>query len=255
MLVIRDDQLDTLHASARSQFEMETLAHLARFYPDDAVLLGETGLLAVIHDAEREATALRLDTVGDLRRFVTLRLVLGSGFLRDPLLPWAARIAADSRGEPGMVDRLAAEAADYLELTSGEDGQHALRAVLRAGTLKFEDEFAELTDDAAMSWALPRRVWPQKYRMLQPERRDAYLTVATKAAAAIGLDTPGTTRLYVLLMFLLGAEFATDPALPWASHALAMTSGEQADVRARALFEAGLNSIARLRETLRAAEI
>ncbi|MSP00751.1 MAG: hypothetical protein EXR07_06845 [Acetobacteraceae bacterium] len=258
MLAVRNDQLEALRAPTQARFEADTLSHLARFYPVDAASLGEAGLLAVIREGQRDAVARAFTLAGDVRRFITLRMVLGSGFPRDPLLPWAARIVAEGQGQPGTVSRLVVEAADYLELTSGEDGQYALRAMLRAEAVTFDQatgiglettSTGEAADTALL--ALLRRIWPQKYRLTRPEQRAAFLRAAATAAAADGLDTPGTARLCTVLMFLLGAGFANDPALPWARAALAAVPDDAPAIdRARALYDAGMAAIARLRVLL-----
>jgi hypothetical protein len=255
MLVVRDVQLQVLSAPARLQFEAEMLAYLRRCYPTDDELLGESGLRSVIRDGQREALSHKFTQPADVRSFITVRLVLGSHFARDPLLPWAARILHEGQGRPGTMDRLVSEATEYLELTSGEEGQYALRAMVRATSLSFGELTADRSgeDVDAATLALLRRVWPQKCRLTQPEQWSEFLHLAAASAAADGLDTPGTTRAYTLLMFLLGAGFARDPAVPWARAALDASHGASAVTRAAALHEAGLATVARLRDVLAAA--
>lgn len=250
MLVVRQAQLNALRVPARLRFEAEMLAHLGRCFPVDEAILGRPGLLAVVRLGQREAIVHSFSLAREVRCFVSLQMVLGSGFARDPLLPWAGRILAEGRGRPGTIDRLVAEATDYLELANGEEGHYALRAVLRAATFGFD----ELTDPRIgaddTTLALLRRIWPQKLRLTRPEQRAGFLRAAAAAAAADGLDTPGPAQLYTVFMFLLGAGFSTDPALPWARAALMARPDASAIERARALHEAGLAAVTRLRALL-----
>lgn len=252
MLVIRHDQLLALQGPAVGQFESDMLAHLGLHYPIDQRLLGDEGLRAVIRGGLQRALAAGFTLSDDLARYVTLCLVLGIGFSADPLLPWASRIVAQGAGKPGTGQRLIEEAAVYLELTNGADGRAALLALLRTVAL----DFATATDadgsadaDASL-WQLLRHLWPRKHRRIQPAQRVAYLKSAKAAAAADGMDTAGSVRLHSILAFLLGIEFSRDPALPWAQAALAATAGAPAGMRARALYDAGVAAVARLKPLL-----
>ena len=250
MLTIRQSQMFALQRPAQEQFEAQMLAHLERHYPADHSLLGVEGLLAVVRAGQVEGLRMGLVAQGDMRRFITLRLVLGSGLLRDPLLPWAADIAREL-GQAGALARLQAEAAEHLELSNGPDGRNALRAMLRAVALPFEDAVhIEGQDLQASSLRMLRRLWPERFRVLPMESRGLFLQVAAQSARFNGLQTPGATQLHTVLMFLLGAEYASDPALPWAGEALATVRGAAAEVRARALYDAGQAAVARLRPLL-----
>jgi len=258
MLVIRHDQLVALQGPAVSRFETDMLAHLGRHYPLDKVLLGDDGMRAVIRAGRQKAMAAGFTTSDDIARFVTLCLVLGSGFTDDPLLPWASRIVAQGAGTFGTGARLAEEAAVYLELTNGADGRAALVAMLRAVSLDFATATAAATaadlghdpDPDASLWQLLRHLWPRKHRRIQPAQRVAFLKTAKAAAAADGMDTAGSARLHSILTFLLGADFSNDPALPWARAALTATAGAPARDRARALYDSGVAAVARLKPLL-----
>lgn len=252
MLVIRHDQLAALQGPAVSQFEADMLAHLGLHYPIDKLLLGDDGLRAVVRGGLQKAMAAGFTQSEDLARFVTLSLVLGIGFSDDPLLPWASRIVAQGAGRPGTGERLTEEAAVYLELTNGADGRAALVAMLRAVSLDFATATATdaSADPDASLWQLLRHLWPRKHRRVQPAQRAAFLTSAKTTAAADGMDTAGSVRLHSILSFLLGIQFSRDPALPWAQAALAATAGAPGDVRARALYDAGVAAVARLKPLL-----
>jgi len=250
MLTIRDTQLLALQAVEQTQFDADMIAHLRRFYPVDHALLGADGLLAVIHAGQAEAMSHGLGSAGEVRRFIDLGLVLGSGFLRDPLLPWAARCLAQDRPDAGAIANLCAQAVDYLDLVNGADGLQALRAVLRASGAPF----ADLTDvrgapsDSILR--LLRRVWPEKFRCLPVALRPAFLRAATVSARRVGLAEPAACQFHALMMFLLGAEYTTDPALPWAGAALAGSVGLPPLARAHAVYDAGLSAVVALRPLL-----
>ncbi len=258
MLVIRHDQLVTLQGLAVSRFEADMLAHLGRHYPLDNRLLGDDGMRAVIRYGRQKAMAAGFNTAEDIARFVTLSLVLGSGFTNDPLLPWASRLVAQGAGTPGTGERLVEEAEVYLELTNGADGRAALVAMLRAVSLDFATATAtEIAADSGLDpdpdvslWQLLRHLWPRKHRRIQPVQRVAFLKAAKAAAAADGMDTAGSVRLHSILSFLLGVDFSNDPALPWARAALTATAGAPGHVRAHALYDSGVAAVARLKPLL-----
>lgn len=252
MLTIRQSQIEALQCPTQAQFETQMLSHLERHYPADRCLLGTDGLLTVVRAGQVEGLRLGLVAQGDMRRFITMRLVLGSGVLRDPMLPWAIELAPEL-SRSGALARLQAQAEEYLELANGTDGRKALRAMLRAVALPFEVAMRIEGHDAhAGILRLLRRLWPERFRLLPIESRGMFLQAAAQSARVNGLDTPGTAQLHTVLMFLLGAEYTADPALPWAGEALAGVLDGSAEVRARALYDAGQTAVERLRQVLAA---
>ncbi|MDP1651027.1 MAG: hypothetical protein Q8M01_22945 [Rubrivivax sp.] len=254
MLTIRREQQFAVQRDNERQFERDMLVDLRAFYPADHELLGDAGLHAVVHAGVVEGLTQGLSTRGDLRKFIHLRMVLGSGLLRDPLLPWAAEIARAGLGTPGAIDRLLAEATDFVAGAHGSNGLAALRAMHRAAELPWsalahDDQDA---DPDAVTLSLLSRLWPQKFRLLPVDRRAPWLQATARTARRAGLTSRGALRCHATMAFLLGAEFVADPALPWAAASLAGTAGSTPDTRAQALQGAGQSALAALRPLLAA---
>lgn len=240
MLVIRNAQLAVFEELHLQQFETSMLPHLQRFFPMDSALLGEPQLRAVIRQAARNALSRSFHEQGQVCRYIDLSLSLGTDFPRDPLLPWAESHAG-ARG--GSFQSLYDDAIGYIEAVSGETGQYAMRAILRARALSFA-EMANPNADTADTLRLLSKLWPQKFRRLRPVDQTRFLALADALSRNDGLWTSGPQRLYTILMFMLGSYFAVDATIPWARAALMQTAASP-DARARALYDAAMGFIDR----------
>lgn len=61
-----------------------------------------------------------------------------------------------------------------------------------------------------------RRFWPDTCEELGPARLHARITRGLERARAHGASQASDLQRYLNLMFLLGEDFDTDPAIPWA---------------------------------------
>ncbi len=238
MLTIHAHQMEAFRAARQTAFEAAILEHVARFFPNDLALLGLDRMCAVIRDATARAERFGLKTQGEVRRYIDIALTLGAEWAADPLHPFAASVAAEGL-EPGPAfQRLYEEAIDHVRFVSGDEGQYAMRALLKTRALAFEDTCCPDADGAEATLTRLRSLWPRKLRLLPARSQARFLALAEERARAAGFVDPGPRHLYTVLMFVAGAGFARDPALPWASAALTAPGDP-----VRALHDAGMRAI------------
>lgn len=221
MLTIRNVQLRVFEEQALEDFEGEVFIHLLKYFPVDMALLGQEQARRAIRYSRERAGLHGLTTQGEIVRYVDLTLSLGSRFDQDPLLPWAAAALAPREQEhPGeRMERLHAQALDYLEQTAGYDGGHYTRAMLRAHRLGWGELPGD--EDAAARMALLEHLYPEKLHLLSAQELASFETLLAQYAARQGLATPRAKATLAVLMFMLGSHVLEDPLYPWASAALA----------------------------------
>jgi len=250
MLVVRQGQLAVFEEPLLQQFETAMLARTQRYFPMDAALLGEAHLRAAIRQAARKAFALGFTEQSQVCRYFDLSLCLGTAFPSDPLLPWGEACLTGTRGESGAFEQLFDAAVSYIEAVSGEDGEYATRAIVRARALSFAEAANPNADHGPSTLRILRKLWPQKFRRSSGDDQARFLALAGQLSRRDDLDAPGPRQLYTILMFLLGSHFARDATIPWAREALIATTGASPEKRARTLYDAGMGFIDAFRALL-----
>ncbi|MEZ5584403.1 MAG: hypothetical protein R3F37_18055 [Candidatus Competibacteraceae bacterium] len=87
--------MDQLRVRARMDYRQSLVDDFHRRYPNDFELLGREQVALAIHTACENANQLGFNAKTDVRRFVTLALMFGTHFHRDPLLQWAPEVLYD----------------------------------------------------------------------------------------------------------------------------------------------------------------
>jgi hypothetical protein len=238
VLTIRNEQLDAFARASWQRFAQSQLVHVREYFTVEHEMLGgDTGTLDFIWQGIARVQDAGVTVMGDACRLIDLMLSLGLDFAADPQLPWAAAALNDESNDVSTrIDLLHDGALAYLDRVAGEDGQHYLRAVLRAGSLSYQEASADDGNFEASARALFLRLWPRKLREIRGGPMVRFLALATSSSERDGLGGPGARVVYAGLMFLLGSGFATDPLYPWAAGTLrdAALAGE---ARSRALIE------------------
>lgn len=178
--------------------------------------------------------------------YLSLMLMLGSGFESDPLLPWTAR-ALQREPRRDAVPRmfaLHAEALDRLDEIVGERNEHLCKALLRLRGLDLAGfDTPDLGAGAATLRQCMADLYPQKASAAGADGLEAWAALALARARQHGLQRPRDVALLAGLMFMMGCEVDTDPAWPWVAAALAMPlPGPQ---RAALLHQSALAQIER----------
>jgi hypothetical protein len=114
---LRKGTTEPLAASGMSRFYEAVIARLNELFPEKCKYLGELSLRRLINRGIELANSYGLSSQRDLSIFVVLMFVLGTGFDRDPLTPWASGILRDDKSIKAeqKADRLYTEALSVLK--------------------------------------------------------------------------------------------------------------------------------------------
>lgn len=250
MLHIRQSQLDAFEDEVRPVLVEEAAARLRLRYGPYCAALGPEAVRATVELGMRRAEARGADGDG-VDAFIELMILLGSGFDRDPLLPWVEELLADAA--PGELSerllQVSTAAARFLDETAGHEAR-SLRAAL-----------AKLAAYPWSRWSVPegvgldeaivdtlRTLYLDKHQAL--ERRglvQALLRGGRATAARHELVDDRGIMLIVVLQLMLGTHFDDDPQFPWARRALLPSpSGQLVDTRAQTLLDEAQGFLQRL---------
>jgi hypothetical protein len=94
-------------------WENDVFKLLSRWYPQKVEAQGEGPTKVLIRGTPAAAAKYRIASAPGLALYATLRFMLGSGFDRDPLYPWAAR-ALTNPGIPNEAARVSTLHRDAL---------------------------------------------------------------------------------------------------------------------------------------------
>lgn len=115
MLMIRQDQMETLNQYMLDKYEDLVFFHLTENYTDTCAALGEDGVRETIRHGIRRAQSYDIRIEADISRYIDMMFRFGKDFDTDPDLPWAAAILGDENLVAGFekLDLLEAAAQEY----------------------------------------------------------------------------------------------------------------------------------------------
>lgn len=113
---LRQESEQVLPESAVSQFCERTIGRLRRTFPHKCEYLGEPTLRRLISYSLELAHSHGITTERGYSFFIAMSFILGSGFDRDPQLPWVSAILNDQRitDQNNRVDQLLVRAVGCL---------------------------------------------------------------------------------------------------------------------------------------------
>jgi hypothetical protein len=120
MLVIRPEQFQVFAQAELRRFEESVLAHLKKFFPDQASRTADADLLELIRYGRERAPKYNLTIKAHVCLYIDLMLVLGRDFDIDPRLPWAARILNKPRDPEAKMYYLYRAATDHINSPKAE---------------------------------------------------------------------------------------------------------------------------------------
>jgi hypothetical protein len=256
MLVIRAEQMNAFATLAARAFEDRTYAHLLEYFPRHCELLGEEQMRRVIRHGLQRATKYNLTAECCVRSYIDLMCVLGGGFDSDVLLPWAQVVLRDQRTSDQITrgDRLHEEAWNYIDHIARDYRD----ASGQPSTARFVGELRQLrhlsaqpvtasTLAAVLEAVRSRfeRVLPAKYAFVGETAVRQATSLGIESARAYGILSERGITSFVTMRFVLGAEFDSDPLLPWASRTLRDVTAGDPDQRADRLFAEGVRFLNR----------
>ena len=118
LLRLRAYDIRSINRSEPARFEEEMLALFGRLYPQKAAVQGEAASRALIRQGVVLARADGLVGRVGASLYLGMMFFLGSGFGRDPLVPWAGEVlCAPGLAEEEKVRRLHSRCMEFLELS------------------------------------------------------------------------------------------------------------------------------------------
>lgn len=223
MLKIRAEQVSALDQAIARSFEDDMARHLRRFVPPLAEVVGESGLRRAIRwgieRAERHGFTYR----GPVRLYIELMALLGGQFDIDPLLPWAGEILRDPE-TPDQMDRgddLHERATAHLGEVQGLDDQHLNAALDALHGARFEDYPASREGYESLVLGGLKAIHPRKCEAAGDPALRALIRRGVELARGHGPVSDQGAALFIVLPFMLGHGFASDPFYPWIAETLA----------------------------------
>jgi hypothetical protein len=226
MWKIRPEQSQAFAEAAARQFLDDTYEMVRERFPRHCGILGEDIVRTAIARAWERARGYGLTAKRNVRRYVRLAFLLGTGFDRDPRLPWAGAILIDpalpdENARTGLVYHRAMEflrpMSQDLRPPKGMLNKVRLVEALRrlreesdevvtvAATPAFTDQAASQLDSA----------FPQTCVFLGEPTVRRVIQQSVGAAEGYGITIRRGLVLYTALAFVLGGPFDTDPLVPW----------------------------------------
>jgi hypothetical protein len=212
MLKIRAEQVAALGRASRDRFVASLTETFTRCYPGEAPGEDVQALVTLgVHRAEGHGYTREREVA----LYVNVMFMLGAFFDEDPQVPWAgAELDLDLGGAPlERISRVHDMALDNLGRTMGEEGEHLVRACLRARKHAFDG-----AGNAAECLRTCATLFPEKAAHQGDAANHSYAAQAFTLARGAGLGARGT-QAYVVCGFFLGAGFARDPLHRWAARA------------------------------------
>ncbi len=114
---VRHERNEDLQPSALPEFYKRVIARLNQTFPKKCDYVGELSIRRLIQRAVESASSYNITTERGVMLFIAMMFVLGSGFDKDPQLPWVSAILRDQSvtDQSKKVDQLLSAAIDCLK--------------------------------------------------------------------------------------------------------------------------------------------
>ena len=217
-------QLSVLSSDLRARFIRDLEQRLAERTPDLARTFDDARMHAVVHGAVAAAEAHGLTHRGPIRLYLDVCVAFGSGFVNDPMYPWARA----ALGTPDPATQTERAEALFVSSSAAIDAIHGP-----------DDAWTRAALAALLQWAGHRHHWPAsewlaehavtEMSALHPQKAAhggetalcALHADAVRSCAAYGIDEPRAIMLLTALKFAFGAGCLTDPIYGWIGATLA----------------------------------
>jgi hypothetical protein len=235
VFIIRKAHMEAFEKAAVEGFEDRMLDHLRRFLPRHC-------------EASGEASIRRLSQQ-DVCLYISLMVMLGSGFDADPQLPWAAAILkekSETRPEV-MTTALCTRAMGYLDRVEGQNSEYLERVLRTMFRHPLYDAWQPLTGDFERDVVdLLLRTWRKKCEDMGHDAMHGLVESGLQAASRYGIKSQCGMTVYVGLMLLLGSSFDSDPQFQWAQSILNEPSLSDESERVKKLYGSAVEHLKRL---------
>jgi hypothetical protein len=215
---IRAAQIDVFESAASPHFADKELARVREAFPRHSGILGDDGVREVVRDGITKARELGFTRQSPVSLFIDLTLLLGRYFHADPQMPWAGEILRNVAlpDELTRAQRLHAASMEYLEKVSGPDNEFIDAAQSRLLNEPLQVQTGSGSDFIKEVSQRLERIWPEKYRQLDEDRRTILVQEAAGKARAYKIESPVGVLICIVMMYMLGSGFDNDPMFLWA---------------------------------------
>lgn len=223
MLIIRKEQITAFERIDPPGFEREMAMHIREHFPKHVDVLGEETILKVIRQGCERAKERGFTTRHEVCLFIDMSIILGHGFHNDPQLPWAKEILNDaSSSDPtARIERLYDVTMEYLDQVVGKDEMFPVRPLRRMLEYPMQQMELKLAGGVQQGiFHVFQNLWPEKFSYVGQEALAQMCREGLDCAKGYGFSSKQAVGLYLILMFLLGHRFDTDPQYQILSEAL-----------------------------------
>lgn len=223
MLIVRKEQMSALEAYVLKGFEHELAEHVKRFVTKHAEAIGDDGVRQVVQLGIQRARSHGFTNRGPVRFYVEMMCMFGSDFDTDPSIPWAQGILSNDSipTQKAKSDFLFERMKEYHEKVSGAEKQYYLNALENINKGRLEAYFftpGMFADDMVN---VLRNIYPQKFESLGRSGFDALVAKGKSIAEQHNVTSETGLARFIVLAFIIGHGFASDPFYPWISKTLA----------------------------------
>jgi hypothetical protein len=246
LLTIRTEQLRVLGQTPRTSFEAELANHFFRYYPNECLRVGRDQVLKLVRSGIGRAFAHGYSKQREAGLYINLMMMLGSGFDRDPQIPWAARQLNDGAIGDSFerIQHVFQSAVKYLEDCFGPKNGEMVRTLVRLRDSSLssapQSEGLQLRADLR---DLLKFLAPRKFAVDGEDAVRELIEESFHRAIDYGMADSCGVSVFACLMFLLGARFDSDPMYPWAGEILRVRAARNEDTRAAALHAAAMRYV------------
>jgi hypothetical protein len=214
MLVILKDQMQAFELIDPKSFEESMLEHVREYFPKIVEVAGEEKILVFNRRSHERAKEYGFATRHEVYLFIDFMVMLGSGFDADPQLPWAADILQDeSIPDPtARIDQLYDTVIRYLDQVVGKDGVFPvgpMRTLIDYPLGQLEQRLAAGLEQGMLDEF--KRICPQKYDLVSEDQFRKLITEGVELAGAYGFIRNREVGFLLILMYVFGHCFASDP--------------------------------------------
>ena len=222
MLVISNEQMQTMSEFSLDEFENELVEHIKKFAPKHSEVITDDVVREVVRLGIERAKNYGFTNRGPVRFYVEMMCMFGSDFDTDFQLPWAEGTLKNETIKDQMQrgDILHDKMLEYLEAVYGPDDKYSLDALRRLSKARAEDYNLMKQDFDKQVIAALRQIYPQKCDYLGERLLAALIRRGKDLARSHSINSINGTALMIAAMLALGHGFAADPLFPWISKTL-----------------------------------
>ena len=214
MFTIHSKQLLDMTVVQPSSFKSRMMGHLMERFPQKAELLGTDQLGHFLDAVMQQLPALGIRHRHPASIYADLCMMLGTGFLRDPLWKPVARILNDpSFPIIKRLNRCYDESKRSMaEINGPAPFPEAVAATL--SEISYDDLEDAIGTDVDSLRSFASKLWPARFELVAGGFGEQYELVAARAPS-LGISNPYGINFIVLLSFLFGIDVDTDPQYEW----------------------------------------